>query len=502
MENALEGSLSRRGLLGGTLGGLSAGAALATFSDLAWTEDADGATRHGPLPKKVDVVVVGAGLSGLVAARKVRKAGHSVLVVEARNRVGGRLLNHRLKGGSVIEAGGAFVGPTQDHILRLADKLGVKTFKQYVDGKNVYVKGESRSLYTGTIPPDPAILLDAALLQLKIDQMAAEISVDAPWTHPKAAEWDAISAKAWVASQTTNPATDNLLLSYLQPAFGSDGANFSLLFLVWYIATAGNETNVGTFERSSGTPDAAQDSRFVLGSQAVPKRLAKKLGKRIALNAPVRKIRQFDNHVVVTTDRGSVRAKRVIVACPPPTVLGIDWHPHLPKRREALLRRMPMGELMKADAVYKKPFWRAQGLSGMGLVDSGAVRVSFDNSPADASVGVLLAFVGGSTLQHYGALPLAKRRKAVLEGFARLFGDEALHPIEYTEHDWTHERWTKGGPVALPLPGATVAYGDAIRKPFKRVHWAGTETSTYWSGYMDGAVRAGERAAREVNLAL
>jgi len=213
----------------------------------------------------------------------------------------------------------------------------------------------------------------------------------------------------------------------------------------------------------------------------------------------VRRIRQLSDHVVVSTDRGSVRARRVIVACPPPTVLGIDWHPVLPRRREALLRRMPMGQLMKCDAVYEKPFWRAKGLSGSGLADSGAVRVAFDNCPHDVAVGVLLAFVGGSTWQTYGTMPLAKRRKAVLEGFARMFGDEALHPIEYTEHDWTHERWTRGGPVALPLPGATTAYGDTIRKPFRRVHWAGTETSTYWSGYMDGAVRAGERAAQEVN---
>jgi len=491
-------SLTRRGLLGGA----TAGAALAALPGAALLDEASAATRSGSLPRKVDVVVVGGGLSGLVAAHRVRAAGHSVLVVEARNRVGGRLLNHRLHNGSVVEAGGAFVGPTQDHILRLADNLGVKTFKEYVDGKNVYVSGNSKQLYTGTVPPDPLILPDAALLQLQIDQMAAEIAVDAPWSHPKAEEWDSITVKQWVDQNTVNPATANLLLCYLQPCFGSDGANISMLFLLWYIATAGNERNVGTFERSSSTAGGAQDSRFVLGSQAVPKRLAKKLGDRVALNAPARRIRQYSDRVVVSTDRGSVRARRVIVACPPPTVLGIDWHPVLPRRREALLRRMPMGQLMKCDAVYDKPFWRAKGLSGSGLADSGAVRVAFDNCPHDAAVGVLLAFVGGSTWLTYGTMPLAKRRKAVLEGFARMFGDEALHPIEYTEHDWTHEWWTRGGPVALPLPGATTAYGDTIRKPFRRVHWAGTETATYWSGYMDGAVRAGERAAHEVNQLL
>jgi monoamine oxidase len=484
------------------LSGLGAGAVLGSGGMTAALATAEAATRHGALPKRVDVVVVGAGISGLVAARHVRRAGHSVLVVEARNRVGGRVLNHRIAGGHVVEAGGAFVGPTQNHILRLAKELKVATFKEYIKGDNVYVNGDTTTHYTGTVPPDPTILVDALLLQTRIDQLAADIDVDAPWRHPQAAELDSITVDQWLKENSLNPAVRTLLLSYLQPCFGSDGKDISMLFFVWYIATAGDEHNVGTFERSSGTPDAAQDSRFVLGSQTVPLRLAQGLGHRVALNAAVERIAQRDGHVMVHTARGTVRARRVIVACPPPMVLGIDWQPILPPPRQQLLQRMPMGALMKCDAVYKKPFWRAKGLSGMGLNDQGAVRVSFDNSPADSEVGVLLAFVGGSTWHKYGTMPLAKRRKAVLEGFAAIVGDEARKPIEYTEHDWTHERWTGGAPVAVQVPGALTQYGSVIRKPFRRVHWAGTETSTYWAGYMDGAVRAGERAAHEVVSAM
>ena len=484
-------TLGRRGLLGGAAA-LGAGAAL--LDDGAAT----GATTHGPLPDRVDVVVVGGGISGLTAARRLDHAGHRVLVVEARGRVGGRVLNHHLRSGGVIEAGGAFVGPTQTHIARLADQLGVETFEEYVDGQNVFVKDGQRSTYTGTVPTDPLILLDAALLQSEIDGMAAQIDVAAPWSHPRAAEWDAVTVRDWVAQKTLNPDVDELLKCYFQPSFGSDAGNVSMLFFAWYIATAGDEHNVGTFERSSGTANGAQDSRFVLGSQMVPIRMARRLGDRVALRAPARRIVQRDGHVVVHTDRGAVRAKRAIVACPPPLVLGIDWHPHLPAARRELLAAMPMGHLMKVDAVYETPFWREDGLSGSGVATAGPTRAVFDNTPASGSPGVLLAFVGGSTHRQYARLPLADRKRAMLGGFAEMFGDRALHPIEYTEHDWTLEPWTTGSPIALPKPGIVSTRGSVIREPFGRVHWAGTETSTYWSGFMDGAVRAGERAADEV----
>lgn len=485
--------VSRRGLIGGAV----AGGAVLAIGGLG--QAAEAATSSGKLPKKVDVVVVGGGLSGLIAARKLVAKGKSVLVLEARDRVGGRVLNHTLKNGSVIESGGAFVGPTQDHVLALAKELKVKTFKEYITGKNVYVSKNIGTLkYTGTVPPDPLILADAAILQLRIDKMSKDVPVDAPWKAKDAVTLDAQTVDTWLRHNSLIPEVREVLKSFFQAAFGTDADGISMLFFLWYMATAGNETNPGTFERASGTPDAAQDSRIVGGSQLLPLKVAAALGKRVALNAPVRKIKQSGSTVTVVSDRGTVTAKRVIVAVPPPLALGIDWSPLLPPRRLQLLQHMPMGTLMKVDAVYKTPFWRAAGLSGSGVLDNGVVRTTFDNSPSDVKVGVLLSFIGGSSWQQCAMLPLAERRKLVLEGFAKIVGPEALKPIEYVEHDWTHERWTMGSPVASVQPGATVAYGSTIREPFGRVHWAGTETSTYWAGYMDGAVRAGERAAAEV----
>ncbi|WP_372734899.1 flavin monoamine oxidase family protein [Nocardioides sp.] len=494
-------SISRRILLGGmTAGGMGLGVG-------ALTADAEAAvvagSRQGRLPKHVDVVVVGAGISGLIAAKQVARKGKDVLLVESRGRVGGRVLNHHIghgKNRDVIESGGAFIGPTQTHIARWAKKLKVPTFLEYNEGNSVYISSATgRMEYSGTVPPDPTILPDAGILLTLIDQYAAEINVAAPWAHPKAREWDSMTLGEWIRANAINSSgVENLIRCWTQPGFGADPSELSFLFTLWYVACSGDEKNVGTFSRNSDTAGGAQERRFIGGSQLIPLRLAKKLGDIVALKAPVTKIVQKDGHAIIHTRRGVVRAKRVIVAAPPPMVLDIDWFPRLPRRRTQMLRHMDMGQLMKCDAIYKTPFWREAGLNGFGLNDSGAARAVFDNTPADGGPGVLLAFVGGSTWRQYGVMKKSQRRRAVLEGFADMFGEQALHPIDYVEKDWTKQRWTGGGPTAIHAPGSLVEFGPMIRRPHKRVHWAGTETSTFWSGYMDGAVRAGERAAIEV----
>ncbi|MGA8845550.1 MAG: FAD-dependent oxidoreductase [Nocardioides sp.] len=494
--------LSRRRLLGAaSVAGAATG--LGAFGlDAAAATGAAG--LQGRLPNQVDVVVVGAGIAGLVAARNVARRGLSVLIVEARDRVGGRVLNHELKvEKATIEAGGAFIGPTQTHIRRLARELQVPTFKQHAEGNSVYVSSTfGRLEYSGTIPPDPTILPDAGLLLTLIDEYAAEIAVDAPWSHPRAREWDNMTLADFIRENAlVNPqGVSNLIENWTQPGFGADPRELSFLFTLWYVACSGDERHVGTFARNSDTVKGAQERRFVGGSQLIPLRLAGQLGDIVALGAPVEKIVQRDDRVRVHTRRGVVTAKRVIVAAPPPMVLDLDWFPRLPARRRQLLQRQDMGKLMKCDAVYDTPFWRKDGLNGFGLNDSGAARTVFDNSPKDGDPGVLLAFVGGDAWRTYGRLERSERRQAVLEGFAAMFGKQALSPIEYTEQDWTKERWTGGGPTAIHhADGSFTTYGPAIRRPFGRVHWAGTETSTYWSGYMDGAVRSGERAAVEVS---
>jgi monoamine oxidase len=439
----------------------------------------------------------------LTAARRLVAAGRSVAVLEARDRVGGRTLNHDLGNGHTVEVGGQFVGPTQDRILALAQEVGVTTYKATVPGKNVYIADGKRQTYTGDIPIDLGAFVDLPLTMLRLNNMAKEIPVDAPWTAAKALEYDSQSLDSWLRGNNLLKRTREFFNVFLSSAYGGEARDASLLFTLYYIACMGNETTPGTLERGIGGVDAAQDSRFTGGAQLVSIRMAEQLDGRVVLNAPVRRIDQDSTGVTVTSDAGTWRAKQVVVAIPPQLATKIQWNPLLPVQHETLFNRLPFGTLMKVEAVYPRPFWRDAGLSGAGVNLGGPVRSMFDNTPPeDGAPGVLMGFVGGAAWRAYRGKP-AERRAAVLANFATAVGSAAAaEPLDYFEQDWTSEPWTLGGPTAVAGTGTTLDFGAAIREPFGRVRWAGAETSTYWNGYMDGAVRSGERVAVEISKVL
>lgn len=446
---------------------------------------------------RAEVVVIGAGLSGLAAARVLAAADRDVLVLEARDRVGGRTLNHSIGGGHVVEVGGEFVGPTQDRILALAQAVGVDTFLTYNQGSNVEVIGGQRSLYPAStgIPTDPQTQTLLIGLLAKLDAIANEVGPRAPWRAKRAKQLDHMTLAEFVRPLLNNRLRP-VFEAVINSIWGADSRALSSLYVASYVAAAGNRTNSGNLLRLTSTAGGAQEQRFVGGSQLVAQRVAQRLGGRVLLKTPVLGLVPTAQGVNVLTSRSTVHAKRVIVAVPPPFALKLTGS--LSRRRAELLKGTSMGHLIKSEAVYPTPFWRAEGLSGQGVNDEGIASVPFDNSPPDGSVGVLFAFTGGSAASRLARLSPAHRRKAVLERFRQYVGDQALSPLKFIEHDWRSEKWTRGCPTGIPRPGVLSRYGETLRPPIGRVHFAGTETADYWQGYMDGAVRAGERAAREV----
>ncbi|MEO7002084.1 MAG: flavin monoamine oxidase family protein [Ktedonobacterales bacterium] len=454
----------------------------ATNSDASDTPDAT----------DVDVIVVGAGLAGLVAARSVQQAGRSVRVLEARDRVGGRLLSQRI-GGEMLDLGGQWIGPGQERIAQLARDLGVKTFPQFHQGRKVLAINGRRSTYRNTVPSLPVLsLIDLQLAITRVERLARQIPLATPGWAKRASEWDAMTLEDWKRAHVRSQDARAVLDGAVRAIFAAEPAELSFLFFLAYLHSSGGLMKLAEIEHG------AQQDRFVGGAQQIPQRLAEELGERVVLKAPVTAITQDDTGVTVHSERGAYRAQYVIVATPPLLTKDITFTPALPTARQQLMAAMPMGSIIKCVAVYDRPFWRERGFSGEILSDDAPFAVTFDDSPAEGGQGALVAFLLGESARTWRERSAGERRAAVLDHITRAFGAAAAEPLAYVEQDWIGEQWSKGCYVGIMGPGTLTAYGAALREPAGRIYWAGTETAIVGQGYMDGAVESGERTAREV----
>ncbi|HKT38702.1 MAG TPA: flavin monoamine oxidase family protein [Ktedonobacterales bacterium] len=450
------------------------------------TDEKTSAIRHA------DVGIVGAGLAGLMAARQLVAAGVSVCVLEARDRVGGRTWTRPASDGTLIDLGGQWIGPTQQRMQRLAAELGAETFKTWDSGNNVQYHAGERLVYSGAIPTaDRLVAGDVMEAMLNLNMMAMQVPPDAPWTASAAAAWDAQTFATWLDANVTTPGARALLELAIQAVFSAEPRDLSLLHVLFYIRSAGGLMDL------VGVTGGAQEIRFVTGAQTIANRLAEALGERVILNAPVHTISQDGRGARIESDAVALTCDRVIVALPPTLAGRLRYRPAVPGLRDQLTQRMPMGTVIKVHCIYPAPFWRDEGLTGQASSDTGAVRVTFDNSPLDGSRGVLLGFIEGDEGRLWGQRSPHERRAAVLECLIRYFGEQAGQPLDYIEQSWAEEEYTRGCYAGYMPPGVWSMYGQALRTPVGRIHWAGTETATVWNGYMEGAVQSGERAAAE-----
>ena len=433
----------------------------------------------------VEVAIVGAGISGLSAAWELHNLGiESLLVLEANSRVGGRTLNHPLVSGGYVEQGGTWAGPTQTALLNLAQEMGVSIKKGKLEGQTFYGFRQKWTMLEASPTSESDIAQkDFAQAMTTFEALCRTVPLETPWQAPNANILDSMTMGAWIEQNTTTYEARAWFEGCVRQILSGDPNKVSLLWMLHFVHTAGFNDLLET----------AEDFSFVGGTQQICLNIAERLGERVLLNACVTEISGYNDSVVqLICERGVVYAQQVIVAMMPKTVARIQFHPPLPPIHRQLITQWETMSWIKFHAIYEKPWWQGQIISGHFLSIDSKIEV-IDISPEDRSRGVIV----GLLAPDYATLPESKRQELCLAFLRETFGEAAQQPLEWVEFDWNNQPWTGGCISALP-PGLLTSAGSALNNPVGRIHWAGTERSSIWANYIEGAIRAGQNAARDV----
>lgn len=446
---------------------------------------------------RVDVVVVGAGFAGLTAADLLRRAGRTVAVLEARDRVGGRTCTEEHHG-TWIDLGGQWIGPGQDRIAGLVDELGFATYPQLEDGDDVVLDATGpRRLASYALGFSDEELVAYLELVGALEAIAEQVPLEAPWTAPDAEAWDATTLADWVRTRAVPDRVAGLFEVAVRAVFAAASSQLSLLHAAHYVHSADG------WSKLTDSEGGAQQDRIVGGVQPVAEALAARLPEgSVHLGTAVERIEQGPDGVTVAAGDLTVTAERVVVALPPTMAGRLRYEPPLPARRDQLVQHMPQGSVVKFHVLFDEPWWRDEGLSGTVLSPDEAIGVTFDCTPPAGTPGLISGFFEGPAAVAAGEQTVEERRDVVVDVLARAMGERARDVLAYVDRDWSAEPFTRGCYGAHLPPGGWTVYGPALREPVGRIHWAGTETAERWTGYIDGAIDSGQRVAAEVLAAL
>jgi len=442
-----------------------------------------------------NVVIIGAGPSGLTAARKLKAAGLSVAVLEARDRVGGRTWSDTIDG-AFLEIGGQWISPDQEALSELVEELGLQTFPRYRDGESVYIGSDHRAVrYSGDMfPVAESTAQEMERLIALLDELTAKTDPAAPWTHPDARALDTISFSAWLREQSSDEeACNNIGLFVAGGMLTKPAHSFSTLQALLMASSAGSFSNLVD-------ENFILDRRVAGGMQQVSERMAAELGEDVVLGAPVRTLRWNAEGPSVTAeaDGVTVHARYAIMAVPPNLYSRVSFDPPLPRRQHQMHQHVSLGLVIKVHAVYSKPFWREAGLSGTCFGAHELVQEVYDNTNHEDSRGTLVGFVSDEKADAMFELSADERRQAILESIAGYLGKEALTPEVYYESDWGSEEWTRGAYAASYDLGGLHRYGPDQLAPVGPIHWSCSDLAAEGYQHVDGAVRMGAKTAERI----
>lgn len=444
--------------------------------------------------RSCDVVIIGAGPSGLSAARTLQAAGKEVVVLEARDRVGGRTWTNHVDG-QMYELGGQWISPDQTALLALVEEMGKETYPRYREGDSVYIAPDgTRTVYSGDMfPVEESTQAEMQRLIDTLDELAARIGPVAPWDDSEAAELDSISFHHWLREQSHDElACANIGMFIAGGMLTKPATTFSALQAILMAASAGSFTNLVD-------DHFILDRRVVGGMQSVSEQMAADLGEGVVrLDSPVRTIHWTDDAVVVDSDTVTVHASSAIIAVPPNLYSRISYVPHLPRLQQISHQHQSMGLVIKVHATYPTPFWREDGLCGTGFGADRLVQEVYDNTNHGEEQGTLVGFISDIRADEMWALDEKARKQAIVEALAEFLGPKALEPTVFYLSDFGDEEWTRGAYATSYDLGGLHRWGPVQNEPVGPMHFASSDIAAHGYQHVDGAIRIGQDTAAKI----